>query len=49
MLNIGSKIALLWKEKGWLQCKLAELVGALINIIGTYIQNFKTKLAFATK
>jgi transcriptional regulator with XRE-family HTH domain len=39
MLNIGSKISLLRKEKGWSQGDLAEQIGASREIIGKYERN----------
>ncbi len=39
MLNIGSKISLLRKEKGWSQGNLAEQIGASREIIGKYERN----------
>ncbi len=39
MLNIGSKISLLRKEKGWSQGDLAELIGASSEIISKYERN----------
>ena len=39
MLNIGSKIILLRKEKGWSQGGLAEQIGASREIIGKYERN----------
>ena len=39
MLNIGSKISLLRKEKGWSQGDLAEQISASREIIGKYERN----------
>jgi len=39
MLNIGSKITLLRKEKGWSQGDLAEQIVASREIIGKYERN----------
>jgi transcriptional regulator with XRE-family HTH domain len=39
MLNIGSKIAILRKEKGWSQVGLAEKISASREIIGKYERN----------
>ena len=39
MLNIGSKISLLRKEKGWSQGDLAEQINASREIIGKYERN----------
>jgi transcriptional regulator with XRE-family HTH domain len=39
MLNIGSKIALLRKEKGWSQGELAAQISASREIIGKYERN----------
>ena len=39
MLNVGSKISLLRKEKGWSQGDLAEQIGASREIIGKYERN----------
>lgn len=39
MLNIGSKISVLRKEKGWSQGDLAEQIGASREIIGKYERN----------
>ncbi len=42
MLNIGNKISLLRKEKGWSQGKLAGQIGATREIIGKYARNENT-------
>ncbi|NRA93845.1 MAG: helix-turn-helix transcriptional regulator [Psychroserpens sp.] len=39
MLNIGSKIIELRKDKGWSQAQLAEAVNASRDIIGKYERN----------
>ena len=39
MLNIGSTISLLRKEKGWSQGDLAEQIGASSEMIGKYERN----------
>ena len=39
MLNIGNKISLLRKEKGWSQGDLAEQIAASREIIGKYERN----------
>jgi len=39
MLNIGSKISFLRKEKGWSQGDLAEQISASREIIGKYERN----------
>ena len=39
MLNIGSRITLLRKEKGWSQTDLAKELGASREIIGKYERN----------
>jgi len=39
MLNIGSKIVVLRKEKNWSQGDLAEQIGASREIIGKYERN----------
>jgi transcriptional regulator with XRE-family HTH domain len=39
MLNIGNKITLLRKEKGWSQGDLAEQISASREIIGKYERN----------
>lgn len=39
MLNIGNKISLLRKEKGWSQGDLAEHISASREIIGKYERN----------
>ena len=39
MLNIGNKIVVLRKEKGWSQGDLAEQIGASREIIGKYERN----------
>lgn len=39
MLNIGSKISILRKEKGWSQSKLAEKISGSREIIGKYERN----------
>ena len=39
MLNIGSKIVILRKEKGWSQGDLAEQISASREIIGKYERN----------
>jgi transcriptional regulator with XRE-family HTH domain len=39
MLNIGNKLILLRKEKGWSQGDLAEKLGASREIIGKYERN----------
>ena len=39
MLNIGSRITLLRKEKGWSQTDLAKELGASREIVGKYERN----------
>ncbi|NJM93823.1 MAG: helix-turn-helix transcriptional regulator [Cytophagales bacterium] len=39
MLNVGSKIVQLRKEKGWSQGDLANMIGASREIIGKYERN----------